>query len=50
MELKLLLLQLNEINFEIVEKYLSNSPKKKFQNLKKIKKKYKSFCTYGRWV
>ena len=47
MELKLLLLQLNEINFEIVEKYLSNSPQNKFANLKKIKKKYNSFFTYA---
>ncbi len=47
MKLKLLLIQLNEINFEIVEKYLSNSHQKKFTNLKAIKNNYNSFFTYA---
>ena len=43
MSLKLLFIQLNEINFEIVEKYLSYSNKNEFLNLKYIKNTYKSF-------
>ena len=47
MSLKLLLIQLNEINFEIVNKYLSVSNENKFINLKHIKKNYKFFETYS---
>ena len=47
MSLKLLLIQLNEINFELVDKYLSNSSESKFVNLKHIKKKYNFFETYS---
>ena len=39
MSLNLLLIQLNEINFDLVDKYLSASKKNKFNNLKSIKKK-----------
>ena len=47
MSLKLLFIQLNEINFEIVEKYLSYSNKNEFLNLKYIKNTYKSFETFS---
>ena len=47
MSLKLLLIQLNEINFEIVNKYLSVSNENKFINLKHIKKNYNFFETYS---
>ena len=39
-----LLIQLNEINFDLVNRYISNS-KKKFSNLSYIKKRYKNFLT-----
>ena len=38
MSLKLLLIQLNEINFDIVDKYLAVSNKNKFLNLRHLKK------------
>jgi hypothetical protein len=47
MSLKLLLIQLNEINFDLVDKYLSASKKNKFNNLKSIRKNYKTFDTYA---
>jgi len=47
MSLKLLFIQLNEINFELADKYLSSSKKNKFTNLRFIKKNYKSFETYA---
>ena len=47
MSLKLLLIQLNEINFDLVDKYISNSKKSKFRNLKYIKNTYESFNTYA---
>ena len=47
MSLKLLFIQLNEINFDLVNKYLSASKKNKFINLKIIKDTYKSFDTYA---
>ena len=45
--LKLLLIQLNEINFDLVDKYLSASKKNKFNNLKFIRNNYKTFDTYA---
>ncbi len=47
MSSKLLLLQLNEINFDIVNNYLSKSKKNKFKNLKFLKDTYYSFETYS---
>ena len=47
MSLKLLFIQLNEINFDLVDKYLLESKKNKFTNLKFIKNTYKSFNTYA---
>ncbi|WP_435166761.1 hypothetical protein [Candidatus Pelagibacter bacterium nBUS_28] len=47
MSLKLLFIQLNEINFDLVDKYLSVSKKNKFKNLKIIRNTYKSFHTYA---
>ena len=47
MSLKLLFIQLNEINFDLVEKYLLSSKKDKFTNLRIIKNTYKSFDTYA---
>jgi len=44
---KFLLIQLNEINFDLVDKYLLNSKKNKFSHLKFIKKNYESFVTYS---
>ena len=47
MDLKFLLIQLNEINFDLVDKYLSSSKKNKFKNLKILKNTYKFFNTYS---
>ncbi len=47
MSLKLLFIQLNEINFDLVNKYLLASKKNKFTNLKIIKNTYESFDTYA---
>lgn len=48
MSLKFLLIQLNEINFDLVDKYLSESKKKnQYINLKKIKHIFKCFNTYA---
>jgi len=47
MSLKLLFIQLNEINFDLVDKYLLASKKNKFINLKVIKNNYQSFNTYA---
>ncbi len=47
MSLKLLFIQLNEINFDLVDRYLSASKKNKFTNLRYIKNKYKSFNTFA---
>ena len=46
MSLKLLFIQLNEINFDLVDKYLSTSKKSKFTNLRTIKNTYQSFDIY----
>ena len=47
MSLKLLFIQLNEINFDLVDKYLSTSKKNKFTNFRIIKDTYQSFNTYA---
>jgi hypothetical protein len=47
MSSNLLLIQLNEINFDLLNKYLINSRKDQFLNLKFIKKTYKCFDTYS---
>ena len=47
MKPKLLLIQLNEINFDLVNKYLLASNKNKFTNLRSIKDTYKFFETYA---
>lgn len=47
MSSKLILLQLNEINFDLVFKYLSKSKKSSFRNLRIIENNYKSFNTYS---
>ena len=47
MNLKLLFIQLNEINFDIVDKYLSISKKDKLINFKIIKNTYECFNTYA---
>ena len=41
MSLKLLFVQLNEINFDLVDEYILASKKNKFTNLKIIKNNYK---------
>jgi hypothetical protein len=46
MNTQFLLIQLNEINFDLVNKYLSNS-KKKFYNLEFIVDNFKSFETFA---
>ncbi len=47
MKSSLLLLQLNEINFDIVDKYLANSKNNEFLNLKYLKNNFKFFHTFG---
>ena len=47
MDLKFVLLQLNEINFDLVDRYLSSSKKNKFRNFKTLKNSYKFFNTYS---
>ena len=47
MKIKLLLIQLNEINFDLVDKYLLSSKKKNFLNIKNLKDNFRSFNTYG---
>lgn len=47
MEKKLIFIQLNEINFDLVEKYIAGSKKDKFPNLFYIKKNFKNFLTYS---
>ncbi|WP_440633384.1 hypothetical protein [Candidatus Pelagibacter sp. HIMB1485] len=47
MDIKFLLIQLNEINFDLVDKYLNQSNKKKYPNLKILKKTYKCFNTHS---
>ena len=47
MSLKLLFIQLNEINFDLVDKYLLTSKKNKFNNLRIIRNTYKSFDTFA---
>jgi len=47
MSLKLLFIQLNEINFDLVDKYLSTSKESKFTNLRIIRNTYQSFDTYA---
>ena len=43
MNLKFILIQLNEINFDIVDKYLLNSKNNKFSNLKFLRKNFRFF-------
>tara|TARA_Y100000768_G_scaffold63599_1_gene43700 strand:- start:328 stop:1641 length:1314 start_codon:yes stop_codon:yes gene_type:complete len=47
MKSSLLFLQLNEINFDIVDEYLANSKKNKFLNLKYIKNNFNFFHTFA---
>ncbi len=47
MKSSLLLLQLNEINFDIVDKYLANSNQNEFLNFKYVRKNFKFFNTFG---
>jgi len=47
MNLKFLLIQLNEINFDIVDRYIKISKKNKFPNLKKLKNTFKFFETHS---
>ena len=47
MSLKLLFIQLNEINFDIVDKYLLASNKSKFKNFRILKDNFNSFNTYA---
>ena len=47
MSLKLLLIQLNEINFDLVDRYLLTSKKNKLTNLKFLKNSYKFFNTFA---
>ena len=47
MNKKLLFIQLNEINFDLVEKYIAGSKKDKFPNLSYIKKFYNNFTTFA---
>ena len=47
MNLKFLLIQLNEINFDLVDKYLLSSKKNKFINLKILRETFNSFETYS---
>ena len=42
-----LLIQLNEINFELVDKYISSSKLKKFTNLRSLRESYKFFNTHS---
>ena len=44
---KFIFVQLNEINFELVNKYLSNSLDSKYKNLRQLIKEYKLIETYG---
>ncbi len=47
MSLKLLFIQLNEINFDIVEKYISLSKKNKFKNFKTLRDNFNFFNTFA---
>ena len=47
MNSKLLLIQLNEINFELVNKYIKNDKKKKFENLNYLINFFKKFETFA---
>jgi hypothetical protein len=47
MSLNFLLIQLNEINFDLVDKYIAVSKKKNFCNFRTIKNTFKSFDTYA---
>ncbi len=47
MDPKLIFVQLNEINFEIVDKYIQSTEKNKFKNLKYLKTHFKKFETYA---
>ena len=42
-----LLIQLNEINFELVDKYISSSKLKKFTNLRSLRESYNFFHTHS---
>ena len=47
MSLKLLFIQLNEINFDIVEKYILLSKKNKFKNFKTLRDNFNFFNTFA---
>ena len=47
MSKKLIFIQLNEINFDLVEKYIVGSGKDKFPNLSYIKNFYNNFTTFS---
>ena len=47
MSLKLIFIQLNEINFDLVEKYLSASKDNKYKNLKFVMNNFKSLNTFA---
>jgi len=47
MNSKLIFIQLNEINFELVYKYINSANKKKFTNLRYLKKNFKNFETFA---
>jgi len=47
MNSKLIFIQLNEINFEIVYKYIQTTDKKKFKNLRYLINFYKNFQTFA---
>ena len=47
MSKKLIFIQLNEINFDLVEKYILGSKKDKFPNLVYIKNLYNNFTTFS---
>jgi len=47
MNKKLIFIQLNEINFDLVEKYIAGSGKNKFPNLNHIKNFYNNFTTFA---
>lgn len=47
MNKKLIFIQLNEINFDLVEKYINGSNKDKFPNLNYIRNSYNNFTTFA---
>ena len=47
MKINFILIQLNELNFDLVNKYLNVSKKDKLKNFKILRKTFKSFNTYA---